>query len=281
MEAAPTLAFVLALAAQVPHAPPTLTPSGRSRDSARVERVYGTPEPVDVWTLTRGSYHRHTVITKGRVGPLDLQGGYFELSEENGRVALFGVPEIQEELHQFLGKRVEVVGLARDLVESQGTCRFRGNMNAPQSLCDDPELPPTPDLTPDRRAWPRVSITIWSIVDITPLGGALADIEFATALGGSPGEKVRLRGRFGGANLEGVLTSRPPEPGAWVLRSDDGAVWVIGKPPRGKGWHFDPTYRGDLGKWLEIEGVLARCGAETCVRARRVLLGATRGEPEP
>ena len=116
---------------------------------------------------------------------------------------------------------------------------------------------------------------------MTPLGGTLADIEFATALEGSPGEKVRLRGRFGGANLEGVLASPPPEPGAWILRSDDGAVWVLGKPPRGTGWHFDVRYRGDLGKWLEVEGVLARCGAETCVRARRVVLAAAPAEPEP
>ena len=277
--ASPTLAFVVALAAQVPHAPPPLTPSGRSRDSARVERVYGTPEPVDVWSLTYGTYHRHTVVTKGRVDPLDLQGGYFELSDQNGRVVLFAVPEIQEELSQFLGKRVEVVGLARDLVESQGTCLLR-MQQVPQSICDDPELPPTPDLTPGRASWPRVSVTIWSITDITPLDGKIEE-DFATALGGSPGEKVRLRGRFGGANLEGVLASRAPEPGAWVLLSHDGAVWVIGKPPRGKGWNFDPRYRGDLGKRLEVEGVLARCGTETCVRARRVFLAGARGEPEP
>jgi hypothetical protein len=280
MEAAPMAAFVLALAAQVPQPPPSLPPSGRSRDSTRVERVYGTPEPVDVWSLESGKFHRHTVITKGRVGHLDTLGRYFVLAEENGRVVLFAIPEIREELSQFLGKRVEVIGLARDLVESQGTCLFR-MQRVPQSICDDPELPPTPDLTPDRSAWPRVSITVWSITDVTPLDGKLQQDDFATALGGSPGEKVRLRGRFGGANLEGVLKSPPPEPGAWILRGDDGAVWVVGKPPRGPGWHFDVRYRGDLGKWLEVEGVLARCGAETCVRARRVFLAAAPAEPEP
>jgi hypothetical protein len=61
---------------------------------------------------------------------------------------------------------------------------------------------------------------------------------------------------------------------------DDTAVWVMGKPPRGKGWSLDSSYRGDLGRWLEVEGTLARCGAETCVRARRVVLGATPREPE-
>jgi hypothetical protein len=280
MEAAPIVTLVLALVAQVPHAPPTLTPSGRSRDSARVERVYGVPEPVDVWSLANGHFHRHTVSTKGRVGQLDPRGGYFELAEENGRVVLFAVPEIQEELSRFLGQRVEVVGLARDLIESQGTCLFR-MQRVPQSICDDPDLPPTPDITPDRGAWPKVSITIWSITDVTPLDGKREEDGFATALGGSPGEKVRLRGRFGGANLESVLASPSPEPGAWILRSGEGAVWVVGKPPRGKGWHFDPRYRGDLGKWLEVEGILARCGAEACVRARRVLLGAAPSEPEP
>jgi len=273
MEAARILALVLALP-QVPHAPPSFPPSGRSRDSARVERVYGVPEPVDVWSLEHGAYHRHTVITKGRVGQLDPRRGYYELSEENGRVVLFGVQEINPTLSGFLGRRVEVVGVARDLIAAQGTCTFR-MQQVPQSVCDDPELPPTPDLTNDRIAWPRVSITIWSITDVTPLDSKREE-DFATALAGSPGQKVRLRGRFGGANLEGALTSRPPEPGAWVLHSDDGAVWVVGKPPRGAGWHFDPSYRGDVGKWLEVEGTLARCGTETCVRARRVLYGQGR-----
>lgn len=268
-------ALVLTLALQVPHAPPSLPPSGRSRGSARVERVYGVPEPVDVWSLSYGKYHRHTVITKGRVGPLDPRGRYFELAEENGRVVLFGVQEINPTLSGFVGKRVEVVGLARDLIAAQGMCLFR-MQQVPQSVCDDPELPPTPDLTPDRGSWPQVSITIWSITDVTPLEAKRGDDGFATALGGSPGERVRLRGRFGGANLETVLASRAPEPGAWILRSDDGAVWVVGKPPRGAGWHFDPNYRGDLGKWLEVEGTLARCGTETCVRASRVLFGQGR-----
>ena len=269
------LALVLALAPQVPRPSPNLPPSGHRRDSARVERVYGVPEPVDLWSLSYGRYHRHTVITKGRVGHLDARGRYFQLAEENGRVVLFAVPEIHGDLSRYLGKRVEVVGLARDLVAAQGTCLFRMR-EVPQSICDDPELPPTPDLTPDRSAWPHVSVTIWSITDVTPLDGKPEDEGFSPALGGSPGEKVRLRGRFGGANLESVLTSAAPEPGAWVLRSDDGAVWVMGKAPRGNGWSLDPRYRGDLGKWLEVEGTLARCGASTCVRARRVVLAGTR-----
>lgn len=282
MLVAPVLALVLVHSAQVPTPPAPFPPAGgRSRDSTRVERVYGVPEPIDLWTLSYGKFHRHTVITKGRVGQLNARGPYFTLAEDNGRVVVFGVPEISRELSQFVGKRVEVVGLARDLVASQGTCLFRMQY-VPQSVCDDPELPPTPDLTPDRSSWPQVSITIWSINDITPLDGKAGEEGFATALGGRPGEKVRLRGRFGGANLEGVLASRAPEPDAWTLRSDEGAVWVVGKPPRGKGWSFDPRYRGDLGKWLEVEGTLARCGAETCVRARRVVLGAPiRAEPQP
>jgi hypothetical protein len=145
----------------------------------------------------------------------------------------------------------------------------------PQSLCDDPELPPTPDLTPDRGSWAPVSITAWSIEEATRFDGEEAEKDFATALGGSAGEKVRLRGRFGGANLNGMMSSRAPEANAWILHSDGGAVWIVGKPPRGSGWSLDPGYRGDLGKWLDVEGTLFRCGTETCVRARRVQLSVT------
>jgi hypothetical protein len=142
-----------------------------------------------------------------------------------------------------------------------------------QSICDDPELPPTPDLTLERASWPNVSITAWSIVDVSPDAASASD-DFATTLGGSPGENVRLRGRFGGANLDGRLAAAP-QAGAWTLLSDAGAVWIIGKPPRGNGWRLDPAYRGDLGRWVEVEGTLARCGSATCVRARRVVLAAT------
>jgi hypothetical protein len=275
------LALALVAFAQVPEPSPTLPLSGVRHGSTRVERIYGEPEPIDLWTLSAGRFHRHTVITKGRVRQLDARGEYFEISEDNGRAVLFGVPEIERSLSGFVGKRVEVIGLVRDLVAAQGMCLSRAQ-RVPQSLCDDPELPPTPDLTLDRGSWPPVSITAWSIQDVTPLDAKEAQRDFATTLGGNPGEKVKIVGRFGGANLDAAAVTAAPAAGAWVLRGDDGAVWILGKAPRGEGWSLDPAYRGDLGRWLEVEGTLIRCGSAVCLRARRVLLSVVpRTAPRP
>jgi hypothetical protein len=268
---ATVLALGLAVALQFPPTPPPMPSSGRARDSTHVDRAYGTAEAVDLWDLSYGKYHRHTVTTRGRLRTRDLRNGYFELAEEQARVLLFAVPEIESTLARFVGKRVEVVGLARDLVEAQGMCLSRAQ-RVPQSVCDDPALPATPDLTPDRIAWPRVSITVWSITDVSPADAREAEV--TSGFGGSPGAKVRLRGLFGGANLDRALATGPPEQGAWVLRDGGQGLWILGKPPRGNGWSLDPAYRGDLGKQLEVEGTLVRCAAGTCLRARRVHLGA-------
>jgi hypothetical protein len=48
----------------------------------------------------------------------------------------------------------------------------------------------------------------------------------------------------------------------------------VGKEPKGKGWSFDPAYRGDMGKWLEVQGRLAACGTMPCLRASRLTLTA-------
>jgi hypothetical protein len=276
-----TLVIVLAAAAQIPRPSPLLPTASAPRDSTLIEDRYGTPEPIDLWTLAAGSFHRETVVTKGRLRTLDVRGGFYEIAEENGRAVLIGVPEIAQSLSGLLGRRVEVVGLARDLFASQGTCPFfRGRRNVPQSICDDPDLPQTPDLIAGRESWPRVSITVWSVVDVTRTGLAEAE-DAASALGGAPGDKVRLRGRFGGANLDGRLATPLPEAGAWSLVSEGSAVWIVGKPPRGTGFLFDPAYRGDVGKWLEVEGTLVRCAAGMCLRARRVLLAPTPKAVDP
>jgi hypothetical protein len=265
-----SLTLVLWAAFQAPALPTELPPS--QRDAA-----YGDPEPVDLWDLTAGVRTRHAVRTKGVLGVLEQSGGnrYYELRERGGRVVILVVGELEGSLEQLIGRRVEVVGFVRPLVENQGTCVIPPRRSVPKSHCDDPELPTTPDLGPNRQSWPRISVTIWSITDITGMQHGAEAAELSTALDAAVGEKVTVRGQFAGANLDKDLTAAAPEPRAWVLRSGDQAIWVVGKEPRGKGWSFDPAYRGDLGKWLVVEGRMAPCGTARCLRASRVSLAGT------
>jgi hypothetical protein len=165
---------------------------------------YGVAQPVELSELLLGSHDRRAVATKGFVSPLDITGHYYELSG-GGNVLLIPVSELGASMSQLTGRRVEVVGLVRQLVQNQGTCLL-GQQSYPQSYCDNPDLPPTPDLSGDRAGWPRWSITAWSILDITPLekrrgGPELASLADALASAAPADKPVRVIGRFCGANL--------------------------------------------------------------------------------
>jgi hypothetical protein len=230
---------------------------------------YGTPEATELFTLATGTRSGYAAATKGHLSPLDGRE-FFELSDGGARVLVVVVPELREGVRRLSGRRVEVVGYVRQLEQRQGVCEYEMR-TVPVSVCDDPLLPPKPDLA-GRTGWPPMSITIWSIGDITPLGGGQRGVADSSALFAAPGERVVVVGRFGGANLERTLHTAAPTPQAWVLQVGGEAIWVVDKPPRGDGWRFDRDYEGDVGKWLEVEGRIARCGTTPCLKARRVSL---------
>lgn len=72
------------------------------------------------------------------------------------------------------------------------------------------------------------------------------------------GQKVTLVGNFRGRNLFGDL---PEAPGKsrydFVLVSAEGAVWITGMRPRGKGFDFDVERRRDTNRWLTVTGVVS------------------------
>lgn len=236
---------------------------------------HGTPMPADLSEIALGGYLRRVVITRGTLTPLETEGQYYELSD-GGRVVLMPVGEMGDALRPLSGLRVEVVGLVRPLFSEQGTCMVPPRQPAPQSYCDDPDLPPTPDLVGIRSSWPRTSITVWSVSDITPFGrgpGGAGSSTLTEVLGadGPTGKTVSVVGRFCGANACGGLGPRPHK-SAWGLEDEDAAVWVVGKEPKGKGWRLDPTYGGDAARWLHVVGRIEPCGATRCLKAKSVAL---------
>jgi hypothetical protein len=248
---------------------------------------YGTPVPATVAEIAGGRYSHEAVRVRGQLALLDLPNPFYRLRDGTDEIVVITVETLQGATRAFTGQRVEVVGLVRELVDSQGTCRFLG-ATVPASKCLDPDLPPTPDLGPSRRHWPRMSVTIWSIVDARPLEGgrreqpedasgtlaALLDNEGTSA-------KVHIRGRFCGRNLCGGLSTSPPTDDAWVLQEGESAIWVVGKRPRGSGWALDPSYQGDTRRWLEVVGRVQPCGATRCLQADSVALVKSPDSPEP
>jgi len=81
-------------------------------------------------------------------------------------------------------------------------------------------------------------------------------------------------GQFRGHNLFGDLPERLwGRDDDWVLRSGEGAVWVTGKKPRGKGWSLELDYEPDGRFWLEVTG-------EVVVAGRGLREGEERGARE-
>jgi hypothetical protein len=85
------------------------------------------------------------------------------------------------------------------------------------------------------------------------------------------GKPITLRGRFRGRNLGGELPSWPRQTEYdFVLQAADGATWVTGVRPRGKGFDLDTKARRDLGRWLEVTGTAAIVGGLPMIRATAV-----------
>jgi hypothetical protein len=205
------------------------------------------------------------------------------LSEGGARLLLIPVVELSESaLRAQVGHRVEVTGIIRVLPERQGTCVLEGR-RVPESLCDDPYLPVLPDRQPQ---WPPGSITATGMMDIenyragesrrvtSSIGDAL------TSPAARAGKSVRVVGRFRGANLFGDLPAETRRaPGDWVLQDGDRALWVTGRPPKGRGFDLDPGNKLDTGRWLEVEGKFEATGPVAYLKASRVQLVARPAAP--
>lgn len=132
--------------------------------------------------------------------------------------------------------------------------------------------------TVNRGEWPaRDQIYVLLAASLAPWQPPRAPTARAIAL--SPDDyverEVKVIGRFKGRNLYGDLPIALGK-GKWdfVLQSADGALWVTGVRPRGKGFDLDPSKRVDTGRWVEVTGVVARQGVTTYIDARQIALAA-------
>lgn len=273
-------AILVAVAARSPaQTPPTQEPPFQKQPPTP-RQVYGPAQPEELMALAINPdiYQRRNVVTRGYLGL--LPGDRWELSDGGARLMLIPVVELSATgLREQLGHRIEVTGIIRVLPDHQGVCCPRCTPPMPQSVCDDPALPALPDRRPE---WPRGSITATGVVDIenyragesrrratSTIGDALARPPEAA------GKNVRIVGRFRGANLFGDLPADTRRAaGDWVLQDGEQAIWVTGRPPKGKGFDLDPGNKLDTGRWLEVEGKLEAMGNVAYLKASRVQLVA-------
>jgi hypothetical protein len=130
--------------------------------------------------------------------------------------------------------------------------------------------------TVNRGQWPgRNQIFVLVGASLAPATPARAPSVRSIAL--SPDEylerEVKVIGRFKGSNLYGDLPiALGKTKWDFVIQSSDGALWVTGVRPRGKGFDLDPSKRVDTGRWVEITGVVRKQGVTVYIDASAVAL---------
>jgi hypothetical protein len=239
------------------------------------ERDYGPPRVVDLESINVApdSYQNAHVVT---VGTLDMlsPNQYWTLRDGSATVLLLRADEIgASDLDSLIGSRIEVRGITRALRKKE---YVRG---VDADLIEHPTLPvlPEPSL-----GFPRNSITVLAFADRGGRGRSSAQAASAAVMREiletpteHTGKKVRLRGQFRGNNLFGDLPAASQRSRSdWVLKDGDIALWVSGKPARGKGWSLDPTYKGDAVRWLEVEGKPEVVDGVLYLQASKVMLSS-------
>jgi hypothetical protein len=93
------------------------------------------------------------------------------------------------------------------------------------------------------------------------------------------GQVVTVTGNFRGRNLFGDL---PDAPGNgkydFTLRGAEGAIWVTGQRPKGRGFDLDVDRRFDTSAWLQVTGTVTRTRGLVAIQATQIALATAPAE---
>ena len=126
----------------------------------------------------------------------------------------------------------------------------------------EPNDPRVPDADGrDASRWPRpgeeLFVRVTAVTSATP-PTSLSIRALALEPWRYEGQKVTVTGNFRGRNLFGDLPGAPGKSRHdFVIRGAEGAAWVTGLQPRGRGFDLDVDRRFDTNQWLEVTGVVA------------------------
>jgi hypothetical protein len=183
-----------------------------------------------------GFFHLQNVLLRG------------EFKEEGGRIFL---DSEDGNIRSFLDSGVRTTSGA---VEVRGQLIDIGRLEP-----GDPRLPEGEQR--DTTRWPRpgeeLFIRVTAVSEAAPSASTTIR-SLALEPWRYEGQKVTVTGNFRGRNLFGDLPGAPGKSRYdFVVRGAEGAAWVSGLQPRGRGFDLDIDRRVDTDQWLEVTGVVA------------------------
>ena len=204
---------------------------------------------IDALRRFSGYFHLQNVVLRG------------ELVENGRRVSLrSGDSEMQVILND--------VNPVEGPVEVRGQLLDIGRLTAA-----DPRLARY-DNKPDPEHWPTPGEEL--VLSVTSVAKAGSDGQATIrSIALEPwkyeGQMVTLTGQFGGRNLFGDVPASPAKDKYdFVLRNTEGAVWVTGIRPKGKGFDLNVDARVDTSHWLQVSGVIKRDRALVVLEAKTI-----------
>jgi hypothetical protein len=189
-----------------------------------------------------GYYHLQNVLLRG------------ELTESGVRLVL---RSDTDEMRVILN---EGVSTADGPVEVRGQLIDVGRLEAGDSRAAR-EPRPGQDPSADVERWPRPGEELFVRLSRVSEADAATPAPSVRALALEPwrfqGQKVTVTGNFRGKNLFGDLPGAPGKSRYdFVLRGAEGAIWVTGLRPRGRGFDLDVDRRLDSGRWVQVTGTV-------------------------
>jgi Bacterial Ig-like domain len=226
---------------------------------------------IDALRRFSGYFHLQNVVLRGEFVEVATPRSVNGSSRPGGAAADVSATGPRLALHSG---DTEMQVILNDVNPMEGPVEVRGQLiDVGRLTAADPRLGRY-DNKPDPEHWPmpgeELVLSVTSVAKPTP-DGAASIRSIALEPWKYEGQTVTVTGQFGGRNLFGDVPASPAKDKYdFVLRNAEGAVWVTGLRPKGKGFDLNVDARVDTSHWLQVSGVIKRDRALVVLEARTI-----------
>ena len=214
---------------------------------------------IDAIRRFSGYFHLQTVVLRGELVEVAARGSANGSTRPGGATADAGV---SGERLALRGGDSEMQVMLDGANPIQGAVEIRAQVyDIGRLTASDPRLGRY-DNKPDPEHWPPPGEEL--VLNVTSVAAAGPEsMPSIRSIALEPwkydGQSVTVVGQFGGRNLFGDVPAAPAKDKYdFVLRNTEGAIWVTGLRPKGKGFDLNVDARVDTSHWLQVAGVVKR-----------------------